>query len=76
MAVTMVIGNAAQITPSLLSAGYTIPSVLANQFSEAAEQLHIGALMYLSLILFVITLVVNIFAILLVQLIGNKGIKS
>ncbi|MEB3310810.1 MAG: phosphate ABC transporter permease subunit PstC [Snowella sp.] len=72
MAVTMVIGNSDIISISLLAPGYTIPSVLANQFAEAAGSLHIGALMYLSLILFVITLVVNSIAIVLVQLINKN----
>jgi len=47
MAVTMVIGNTAQIGPSLLDVGYTIPAVLANEFGEALDGLHVGALMYL-----------------------------
>jgi phosphate transport system permease protein len=72
MAVTMVIGNSNIITASLLAPGYTIPAVLANQFAEAVEELHIGVLMYLALILFVITLVVNSIAILLVQFINRK----
>ena len=72
MAVTMVIGNSNVITASLLAPGYTIPAVLANQFAEAVEELHIGSLMYLALILFVITLIVNSIAILLVQFINRK----
>ncbi len=70
MAVTMVIGNSPYISASLLDAGYTIPALLANEFPEALEGLHIGALMYLALILFAITLLVNIAAVLLVWLIG------
>jgi phosphate transport system permease protein len=72
MAVTMVIGNSTVISPSLLAPGYTIPAVLANQFAEAFEALHIGALMYLALILFVITLIVNSIAVLLVQFINRN----
>ena len=72
MAVTMVIGNSPQINPSLLDLASTIPSVLATQFAEALDPLHIGALMYLSLILFVITLLVNIAAVLLVRVLGHK----
>lgn len=72
MAVTMVVGNSIRISPSLLAPGYTIPAILANQFPEALEDLHIGALMYLALILFVLTLIVNAIAVLLVQLISNK----
>lgn len=73
MAVTMVIGNSPQISASLLDLGYTIPAVLANEFAEALDNLHIGALMYLALILFAITLLVNIIAVLLVRLMGQQG---
>jgi phosphate transport system permease protein len=72
MAVTMVIGNSNQVSPSLLAPGYTIPAVLANQFAEAFEKLHIGSLMYLALILFAITLIVNCFAVLLVEFINRR----
>jgi phosphate transport system permease protein len=71
MAVTMVIGNTAQITASLLSPGYTIPAVLANQFAEALDDAHVGALMYLALLLFVVTLVVNLIATFIVKLVGT-----
>jgi len=71
MAVAMVIGNSSIISPSLLAPGYTIPAVLANTFPEAFEKIHIGALMYLALILFVITLAVNSVAALLVQFING-----
>jgi phosphate transport system permease protein len=73
MAVTMVIGNSAQISTSLLDPGYTIPSVLANEFAEAQAPLHIGALTYLGLILFALTLAVNIGAITIVQLVNRKN---
>lgn len=76
MAVTMVIGNSAQISASLLEPAYTIPAVLANEFAEALEKLHIGALMYLALILFVFTLIVNIIAVALIQLMGLNGIRN
>lgn len=72
MAVAMVIGNSSIISPSLLAPGYTIPAVLANTFPEAFEKVHIGSLMYLALILFLITLAVNSIAALLVQFI-NRG---
>jgi phosphate transport system permease protein len=75
MAVTMVIGNAKKISFSLIEPGSTIPSILANQFSEALEKLHVGALMYLALILFAITLLVNMTAVLLVQAIERKAIQ-
>ncbi|MEH1999447.1 MAG: phosphate ABC transporter permease subunit PstC [Nostoc sp.] len=73
MAVTMVIGNSAQMSASLLDPGYTIPSVLANEFAEAEPGLHIGALSYLALILFGVTLAVNIGAVLLVKWVGRKN---
>jgi phosphate transport system permease protein len=68
MAVTMVIGNSTKISPSVLDLAYTIPAVLANEFAEALEKLHIGALMYLALILFALTLAVNILAVVMVRL--------
>lgn len=68
MAATMVIGNTPVITASILSPGYSIPAVLANEFPEALDPIHIGALMYLALILFGLTLLVNIGATFLVQL--------
>ncbi|MBE9056883.1 phosphate ABC transporter permease subunit PstC [Sphaerospermopsis sp. LEGE 08334] len=73
MAVTMVIGNSAQISLSLLDPAYTIPAVLANEFAEAEPGLHIGALSYLGLILFALTLAVNIGAVLLVQWVRKKN---
>ncbi len=75
MAVTMVIGNAATIGPSLFEAAYSIPAILANQFAEAQDDVHVGALSYLSLILFVLTLAVNVGAILLVKLVERGGKK-
>ncbi|MCU0569237.1 MAG: phosphate ABC transporter permease subunit PstC [Oculatellaceae cyanobacterium Prado106] len=63
MAVTMVIGNIAQISPSLFDSAYTIPAVLANEFGEALDQLHIGSLTYLALVLFVVTFLVNMVAV-------------
>ncbi|NEQ25885.1 MAG: phosphate ABC transporter permease subunit PstC, partial [Microcoleus sp. SIO2G3] len=68
MAVVMVIGNSPVLSVSLLDPASTIPSVLATQFAEALDALHIGALMYLALILFVVTLAVNVAAVLLVRL--------
>jgi phosphate transport system permease protein len=59
MAVTMLIGNANKINVSLFAPGNTIASLLANQFAEAGG-LQISALMYAALILFVLTLLVNV----------------
>jgi phosphate transport system permease protein len=66
IAVTMVIGNNPTITAHLFSAGYTLPSVLANEFTEAVGPLYQGALLELGLVLVVITLAVNVLARLLV----------
>lgn len=62
MAVTMVIGNRAEISASLFAPGYTMASLIANQFSEATNDLHLSALMAVGAILFVITLIVNAIA--------------
>ncbi|MEA5505847.1 phosphate ABC transporter permease subunit PstC [Halotia wernerae UHCC 0503] len=61
MAVTMLIGNSNNISLSLLAPANTISSLLANQFSEASG-LQVAALMYAALVLFVLTLIVNIMA--------------
>lgn len=61
MAVTMVIGNSNRVTGSILDSGSTVSSLLANQFAEAGG-LQISSLMYAALILFGLTLVVNILA--------------
>ena len=66
MAVTMVIGNTPQISLSLLAPGYTMPSVIANEFAEATSKLHSSALMEIGLILLVITLLINVMARLLI----------
>ncbi|MHB8173934.1 MAG: phosphate ABC transporter permease subunit PstC [Nitrospirota bacterium] len=62
MAVTMVIGNTPQLSLSLLDPGYTISSAIANEFTEAVNKLHIAALVELGLILFVISVIINAFA--------------
>lgn len=66
MAVTMVIGNAYKLTPSLFSPGVTIASKIASEFSEASSGVFIGSLVELALILFAVTLLVNVVARLLV----------
>ena len=65
MAVTMLIGNSNRIDTSIFAPSNTISSLLANQFAEASG-LQVAALMYAALILFIITLIVNILAQLLV----------
>ena len=59
MAVTMVIGNNPQVSASLFAPQYTMAAVLANEFSEAANELHRQALIEIGLVLFIITLIVN-----------------
>lgn len=59
MAVTMVIGNSPQLSLSLFAPQYTMAAVLANEFTEAADELYLHALIEIGLVLFIITLVVN-----------------
>ncbi|MDP9323055.1 MAG: phosphate ABC transporter permease subunit PstC [Acidobacteriota bacterium] len=59
MAVTMVIGNNAQITTSLYAPQYTMAAVIANEFAEAADNIHLSALVEIGLVLFVMTLIIN-----------------
>jgi len=66
MAVTMVIGNTPEIHKSLLSNGSTMASVIANEFAEAVGDMHLSALIEIGLALFIVTIVVNAFAQLLV----------
>jgi phosphate transport system permease protein len=66
IAVTMVIGNRPVISASLFSSGYTLPSVLANEFTEAVGPLYQGSLFYLGLVLVLITIAVNVLARLLI----------
>src|ERR671931_2837207 len=62
MAVTMVIGNRPEIAISLFAPGYTMASVLANEFTEAAGDLYLSALIEIGLALFLVTIVVNALA--------------
>ena len=72
MAVTMVIGNSIAGTTSLLRPGYTMSSVIANEFAEAVSQLHSEALIEVGLILFVLTLFLNVIARLLVWRVARR----
>lgn len=73
MAITMVIGNRPDIPTSLFAPGYTMASVLANEFSEASGDLHLAALMEIALLLFGITILVNSFARFLVWRVARRG---
>jgi len=71
MAVTMVIGNRHELSASLFSPGYTMASLIANEFAEATTDLHLSALMAVGFVLFLITLIVNVIARLLVRRVGE-----
>ncbi|MCE1228990.1 MAG: phosphate ABC transporter permease subunit PstC, partial [Firmicutes bacterium] len=72
MAVTMVIGNRPEISWSLFDPGYTLASVIANEYAEASADLYLSALTQLGLILFGITVVLNIVARLLIWRMSSK----
>ena len=72
MAVTMVIGNRHEIAASLFAPGYTMASVIANEFSEATSDLHVAALMAVGAGLFIITIIVNVIARWLVWRTGGR----
>jgi phosphate transport system permease protein len=72
MAVTMVIGNSIEGTLSLLRPGYTMSSIIANEFAEAVTKLHSQALIEVGLILFIMTLLLNVIARLLVWRVARR----
>jgi len=77
MAVTMVIGNRPEISASLLAPGYTLASVVANEFTEATSDLYLNALFELGLVLLAITILVNVVAQLMLRtLAGGSGAKA
>jgi phosphate transport system permease protein len=71
MAVTMVIGNRPEISASLFAPGYTMASVIANEFTEATSDVYLAALIEVGLLLFALTVVVNALARLLVWRVGG-----
>jgi phosphate transport system permease protein len=75
MAVTMVIGNRPEIAKSLLAPGYTMASVIANEFSEATGNLYLSALMEIGLALLLVTLIVNALARVLVWTV-TRGVPA
>jgi phosphate transport system permease protein len=66
MAVTMVIGNRHEIAASLFAPGYTMAAAIANEFTEAVGDLHLSALAYVAFFLFIVTVLVNAAARLLI----------
>lgn len=73
MAVTMLIGNRHEISMSLFAPGYTMASVIANEFTEASTDLHFAALTYVALVLFAVTVLVNAAARLLIWRVSRKA---
>jgi len=76
MAVTMVIGNQPQINWSLFMPAQTMASLIANEFSEATEAIHLSALVEIGLILFLVTITLNIIARLAVKPRKAKGVSK
>jgi phosphate transport system permease protein len=72
MAVTMVIGNSNEGTASLLMPGYTMASIIANEFAESVSKLHADVLIEIGLVLFITTLLLNILARFLVWRVASK----
>lgn len=75
MAVTMVIGNSPKIAASLFAPGYSIAAVIANEFTEATGDLYLQSLIYLGLVLFLLTFLLNGIARLLILATTQKGSK-
>lgn len=74
MAVTFIIGNTFNLSLDLFGSGVSITSVLANEFAEAIDPLHISSLLFLGLILFIITFVVLCLSkVMLMQMAKNEG---
>ena len=75
MAVTMVIGNNPKIAASLFAPGYTLASVIANEFTEATTGVYLNALFEIGLVLLGVTVLVNALAQLLLKTFGGPGVK-
>ncbi len=75
MAVTMLIGNRPEIAASLFAPGYTMASLIANEFTEATSDAHLSALMGVGAVLFVVTLIVNALARWLVWRVTKGGVR-
>ena len=74
IAVTMVIGNNLDLTASLLHPGYTMASIIANEFSEATYELYLQALIEIALVLFGLTLLLNLIARFLVWRVSLRNV--
>ena len=73
MAVTMVIGNRPEVSASLFAPAYTMAAVLANEFTEATDDVYLSALVEVALVLFAITVVINAIARLLIGRVARPG---
>jgi phosphate transport system permease protein len=73
MAVTMVIGNRPEVAASLLAPGYSMAAVIANEFTEATSDIHIHALVEIGLVLFLLTMLINAVARLLILLTTRRA---
>jgi phosphate transport system permease protein len=71
MAVTMVIGNRPEMSACIFNPGYTLASLIANEFTEATYDLYVSVLIELGLVLFGITLILNGIARLLVARVAH-----
>jgi phosphate transport system permease protein len=71
MAVTMLIGNRHEVSASLFAPGYSMASVIANEFADASGRLHESALVYMALLLFTVTVIVNAGARLMIWRVSN-----
>jgi len=74
MAVTMVVGNTPKISASLFSPGYSIAAVIANEFAEANGDLYISSLIFMALVLFGLTIVINAVARIFIMTTQGKGL--
>ncbi|PYJ00601.1 MAG: phosphate ABC transporter permease subunit PstC, partial [Verrucomicrobia bacterium] len=73
MAVTMVIGNRPEIAASLFAPGYTMASVIANEFTEATTDVYLNALFEVGLVLLGVTVLVNALAQLLLKAVASRS---
>ena len=76
MAVTMVIGNRPQIVASLFAPGYTLASVVANEFTEATSDIYLNSLFEIGLVLLGLTVLVNGLAQLLLKAFAGPGTQA
>ncbi len=75
MAVTMVIGNRPELSTSLLAPGYSMAAVIANEFTEATTNIHLQALIEIGLVLFLLTMIVNALAQVMILLTTSKATR-